>query len=256
MAKNKETIILPGEEITTEEEYAGGKNTYNQKGIIRSTAMGKAIFDENRKEVAVRGKIVQTIRPGDIVNGKVVMIKDTMVMLELKSAENKKKITSKAAMIPVRNVSTDFISDLHKVFKIGDLVKAKVTNASPLGIDLATNEKGLGVTKAYCGECRHEMSYSNGKLMCLSCGSVEERKWFEMDQKPREFNDRAPRRDFGERRSFGGRPSFNRNRGFGNRENGSRNFGGERRSFGEQRFGDQGRDNRFGKPRENFNKRF
>jgi exosome complex component CSL4 len=224
MVKSKENITVPGAEIATEEQYAGGKNTFSQNGAIKSLVLGKVVFDENRKEVEVIGKMVQTITIGDIVYGKVMNVKDSMIMVELKSAEGDKKITATAAMIPVRNISTEYVSDPKSAYRIGDLVKAKVVNNTPLGIDLATNEKGLGVIKAYCANCRHEMSPSNGKLYCFSCGSVEDRKWFENEQKPREFN---PDRGMGGGRGFGG------------------GFGGQR-SFGNRGFGGRGRDNRHG----------
>jgi hypothetical protein len=109
--------------------------------------------------------------------------------------------------------------------------------SSPLAIDVATNEKGLGVIKAYCSKCRQEMQYSNEKLMCLNCGNIEERKWFEAEQKPREF---APRgggvgsygsMDRGPRREGGFRPQ--RNGGFRPRREGGSFGGGHARSFGE-----------------------
>lgn len=227
----KQKMVLPGESITTEEEYAPSFNAFAEKGMIKSKIMGVAQFDDNKKEVKVKGKSVKAVREGDIVTGRVMLVKESTVVLELLSAENGKRITGmKTAQLPVRNVSTEYISELKKTMKIGDLVRAKITMASPLAIDLATNEKGLGVIKAYCSNCREEMQYANEKLNCANCGNIEERKWFEAEQKPREF---APRREgnFGDRRGgFGGRPGgFNR----GPRREGS--FGGNRGRFGGNR---------------------
>jgi len=240
MGKDKELIAIPGQEVAIEEQYAAGKNTFSDNGAIKSLVLGKIIFDENKKEVRVEGEKVQTISIGDVVYAKVTNVKDSMIMVELKSAENNKKITATAAMIPVRNISTEYVSDSKKAYRIGDLVRAKVVNNSPLGIDLATNEKGLGVIKAHCTNCRSEMSYSNGKLLCFSCGSLEERKWHEAEQQPREFNPNRgeERGGFGRGPSFGGgfrgrdnnRRFDNRNRGgFNNRRDGQRSFGNRNR---------------------------
>ncbi len=251
MGKNKELIVIPGEEISNEEQYSGGRNTFAKFGKVKSITLGKAIFDDGQKKVSVEGKLVQTITINDIVYGKVVKVKDSMVLIELTSAENNKKITSKEANLPVRNVSTEYISKLDNFFKIGDLVKAKVVGATPLGIDLATNETGLGVIKAYCKECRTELSHSNGKLLCFNCGSQEERKWFSDEQKPREFQ---PRREFGEGGGFrgGGRRDFRRegNNRFDSRPRGNFN----RNNFGEQNSEFGGNNRSFG--RKNFNKKF
>ena len=250
MSKNKELIVVPGEEISSEEQYSGGENTFTKFGKVKSLTLGKAIFDEGQKKVSVEGKLIQTITVNDIVYGKVVRVKDSMVLLELTSAENNKKITSKEANLPVRNVSTEYISKLDNFFKIGDIVKAKVVGVNPLGIDLATNETGLGVIKAYCNECRTELSHSNEKLLCFNCGSQEERKWFSDIQKPREFQ---PRREFGENNGHRGRRDFRRGNNKFNKPRGNfsrNNFGGQNREFG-------GNNKNFGKKTlTKFNKRF
>jgi len=252
-------LFFPGEAITTEEEYVAGKNTFSDKGIIKASAIGYAEFNEINKDVKIRGNTIKKIRTGDIVTGKVMFVKESNAVIELLSAENGKRITGiKTAQIPVRNISTEYISELRKFFKIGDIVRAKIVMNSPLAIDLATNEKGLGVIKAYCSNCRKEMQFQNDKMMCLNCGSVEERKWFEAEQKPREY---APREGGfgGDRRGgFGGNRSFGGDRG--------RGFGGGRGGFSRgpssggfdrgPRRESTGNDRSFGNNRSNGERRF
>jgi exosome complex component CSL4 len=241
----KQKILLPGENITTEEEYAPGRNSFAEKGFVKSKIMGIANFDDSKKEVTVSGRSVKKIKAGDIVTGRVMLVKESTVVLDLLSAENDKKIMGvKMAQLPVRNVSTEFVSDLKKTMKIGDLVRARVTMSSPLAIDVATNEKGLGVIKAYCSKCRQEMQYSGDKLMCISCGNVEERKWFEAEQKPREF---TPREDRG-RGGFGGGRNFGSGRNFRDKRRG---FGGEG-SFGRREEGRTNRGREFRKQGQGF----
>jgi exosome complex RNA-binding protein Csl4 len=286
---NKQKIVLPGEELTTEEEYASGKNTFSQKGKIKASTMGVVEFDDNNKEVNVKGKTIEEIKQGDIVIGQITLVKESTVVVELLAAEGGKRITGiKTAQLPVRNVSTEYISELKKTMKIGDILRAKVVMSSPLAIDIATNETGLGVTHAFCSNCRKELAYSGGKMMCLACGNVEERKWFEIEQKPREFRPREgngfgghreggfrPRNGgFGGRGHFGGdRGGFNRGpreggfrpregnaggfgerRSFGNRDRNFNSEGGQERSFGHgPSTGGFNRDNR---PHYNQNRRF
>jgi len=235
--KTKEIAVMPGAVIATEEEYVAGKNTYVEEGQIKAKNLGVPRFDHERKEASIEGKSVDALRSGDVVFGKIILLKESMVVVELVSAENGKKITQKSAQLPVRNVSTEFVDNLKKMFKIGDIIKAKVSTISPLGIDLITNETGLGVIKAFCGKCRGEMSHSSGKLMCLSCGNIEERRWHTDEQVPRQ-------------RSFGG------DRG-GFRGGGGRGFGGPRRSFGGDRGGFRGGSGRsFGGREEGSNRGF
>lgn len=236
MSKTTKQIVIPGEEITTEEEYAQGSNTFTQNGLIKSNTIGTVTFDDTTKEVHVSGKGIQLLTIGDIVYGKITLVKESTAIVELKRAENNKKILTPMATLAVRSVSTQFVSDLHAMFKIGDLIKAKITAISPLGTDIATNETGLGVIKAYCSNCRHVLTYSNSKLLCFNCGNQEERRWFEEELTAREFRPRddsdgerrefRPRREFGERPRFGERRGYNDNRGsFGNRRfNNNRSF--------------------------------
>jgi len=232
--KTNQKVFVPGEEITTEEEFMPGRNAFADKGIVRATAMGIAEFDDENKEVKIKGNAIKATREGDIVAGKVILVKETSVVVDLVSAEKGRKITRKNAQIPIRNASTEFTNNLHDLFKIGDIVRAKIVMQSPLAIDLATNEKGLGVTKAYCSNCRSAMNYSGGKLMCLLCGNVEGRRWFENDQAPRQFGS-GDRDGFGGNRGggFRGRDSHGGGRSFGGGHGGG--FGGGRsggRSFG------------------------
>ena len=236
MAKTKEKVYVPGEEITTEEEFLPGRNTYSQNGLVKAAAMGVAEFNDANKEVKIRGNVVREISRGDTITGKIILVKESNVVVSMESAEGGKKITQPTAQIPIRMASTEYVTDLKRIFKIGDMVRARVVNKSPLGIDLATNEKGLGITKAYCSECRGEMSYSNGKLMCLKCGAIDERRWHEQEQTPRSFGD-GPYED--RRGGFGGgRGGFRGGhggggRGFGgDRRGGGRGFGGGRREGG------------------------
>lgn len=263
MAENK-GIITPGETLATEEEYAAGKNTRVVRGKIISTALGKAEFDDANKEVRVIGKTIEEVRDGDVVTGQIMLVKESSATVHLLSAENGKKITSfSVAQLPIRNISNEYVTELKKIIKIGDIIRARVMSASELGIDLTTKEKGLGVVKAYCSNCRKEMNYLNGKLNCPECGSIEDRKWFEAEDNyaPRQGGferregfgggrDRGGFRDRGRGGGFGGGRGFSGG-GFGRRDHSE--FGGH----GEGRGGFGGRDrNSFGgRPgRKSFNR--
>jgi exosome complex component CSL4 len=225
-------IILPGEAITTEEEYVPGQNTFSDKGIVKAATIGYAEFDGTNKEVRVRGNSIKEIQTGDVVTGKVTFVKESTVVIELVSAENGKRILGmKTAQLPVRNVSTEYITELRKFFKVGDVIRARIMMSSPLAIDVATNEKGLGVIIAYCSNCRKEMQFSNGRMLCANCGSIEDRKWFEAEQKPREFTPREGGFGGDRRGGFRGggdrRGTFRSAGGFGGRHSGG--FGGRDR---------------------------
>jgi len=222
---SKKQIYMPGQVITTEEEFLAGENTFAEGGFVKAKGVGEADLNHETKEATVLGKSIKTIVPGDIVTGVVTLVKDSSVVISMTSAENGKKITTSSAQIPISSASTQYVTNLKKIFKVGDIVKARVSKMSSFGIDLETSETGLGVISAYCSNCRKKMEYSNEKLMCLSCGSVEERKWFEMVEVPRPREERSGGFGGGFRRdNFRGnsnfRPRNNFSRGnFNNRDN-------------------------------------
>ena len=238
--------IMPGEAFTTEEEFLAGKNTFVENGLIKATTLGNANLDNDTKEASIEGKSVVAISEGDIVLGVVTNVKESTIMIEMRRAEGDKKVTTRNAQIPVRNIANEFVVRTRDFFRIGDIVRAKVAKLSDYGIDLETKGKGLGVVSAYCCNCRQEMTPGQGKLRCLSCGSVEGRKWFENEDeyKPRARDDS---RGFNDRRSFGG-----------DRSGPHRSFGGDRsgphRSFDNDRNGPRRSfsDNRTDSPQRSF----
>jgi exosome complex component CSL4 len=242
----KQKIILPGEQIATEEEYAAGENTFVRDGKIYSKTIGTLNLDETNKEASVRGKTVEEISFGDIVTGEVSILKESTAVIQLLSAEGNKRILGiNTAQLPIRNVSNEYVTNLNKMMKIGDLIRAKIVMSSPLAIDLSTKEKGLGVIKAYCSKCRKEMNFNNNQMVCLECGNIEDRKWFEKVEEERQF---TPRED----RPYGG--GFRRE-GHNGRDNNFRRegFGGQNRGFRPKPFGNKNGFNHH--KSENFNQR-
>ncbi|MDD5163050.1 MAG: exosome complex RNA-binding protein Csl4 [Candidatus ainarchaeum sp.] len=171
---------LPGEFLATEEEFSKGENTFEENGDIFSDSIGKPSEDTKRKVISIaKAKVLAPIAVGSIVFGIVNLVRTNSVSIELsslKSASERQVVGSSYAMLPVRNVSREYIENLKQEFKIGDFVKAKVSEAKPWGIDLRTNEAELGVIKAFCSKCRHPLQLSGRGLKCTSCGNSETRK--------------------------------------------------------------------------------
>ena len=226
---SKDKIYVPGDIITTEEEYAPGKNTFEDKGYIKASGFGKATFDEMEKEVNLESKKLEPLTKGDIVYARVSLVKDSVVVLNIIKAEKNKIIINTKGQIPAKFVAQAYIRNVKEFYKVGDYVKAKVMLANNLVVDLATNEVGLGVIIAYCTQCKSKMNYSNDKLTCFNCGHTEGRKWFEakdeMDDRPQNIRRDRDNRGFGSR---DGHRSNDRN-GPRNNFNKRQNYRGERR---------------------------
>ncbi len=229
MIKNK--VFVPGEIIAVEEEYASGKNTFEEDGYVKSAGFGIAEFDENNKEVSIKCKNISNLKEDDIVFGRVLLVKDAVAVLEIVKTEEDRVLTVTRGQIPVKLASNNYVTNMKKIFKIGDIVKARVVSANDLAVDLTTKGEGLGVMIAYCSECRSELKKSDNKLICFNCGHIEDRKWFEskdirveserFDRNSRgfdrnnKFNNRG--NSFDNRQKFGNRSNFNNK--FNNRRN-------------------------------------
>ncbi|PIU21868.1 MAG: hypothetical protein COT15_00130 [Candidatus Diapherotrites archaeon CG08_land_8_20_14_0_20_34_12] len=173
-------VVIPGEFLAYEEEFLEGKNTINTNGKIYSTTLGKLEVDEKNRLINVKNaRDIDKLKVGAVIIGKVSFAKDNVVsikMVEAYSGKTKLILPSTSAFLKVSSVSTSYIESMKQYLKIGDIVKAVVSEIKPFGIQLRTNDPELGVVKAYCSKCRAPMHLSQDKLQCLSCGSVEIRK--------------------------------------------------------------------------------
>lgn len=178
----KQKLVLPGEQLSVEEEFGEGNNTFTgEEGRVYSAVLGIAEFDSKKRLVSVKPeKEVEPLEEGDIVYCTVSFVKDKNVVVKMMEAERdgkKKFISQSRAMISIMNVSRKFVKNLKDEFKIGDLIKARVARITPFLIDLKTNEPELGVLKAYCGKCKSDLHLMQGKLRCTNCGSMESRAY-------------------------------------------------------------------------------
>jgi exosome complex RNA-binding protein Csl4 len=148
-------LVFPGQRLTVEEEYAPGRNAYvDDEGNVVASAFGEAQFDEDGREVNVspKGRLPHfSLDVGTIVIGRVTLVKDAVVILNIGYAEKdgeKRAIYDSSAALGVARAAREFIRSLHDYYKVGDFVRAKVSGVTPYSIEVATNEKGLGVIRS------------------------------------------------------------------------------------------------------------
>src|SRR5207253_8687121 len=55
--------------------------------------------------------------------------------------------------IHISNVSEEYTEDIHDMYRLGDIIRAKVIQVKP-SVQLTTAERDLGVVKALCSVCR------------------------------------------------------------------------------------------------------
>ena len=73
-------------------------------------------------------------------------------------------------------MDTSYVRDARDMVRAGDIVRARICKIEKNDVDLAIVEPDLGVVKAFCTACRHEMALKKGSLICTGCGKKETRK--------------------------------------------------------------------------------
>jgi len=129
-------VVIPGETVIEGDDYLPGEHTEKRDGKIVSLRYGLA---ENQngliKVIPLSG--VYTPRRGNIVIGKVENITSNGWVVEINSAES--------AFLSIMEVPRYVNKDaMEEVFKIGEMLVAKIWSIGKRGIDLSIKSHGLG----------------------------------------------------------------------------------------------------------------
>jgi exosome complex component CSL4 len=176
---NKEKkVVTPGEVIATTEEFLPGEGTYELKGSILSSFLGRLNLDV--EEMVAK---VEPINPpailkvGDIVLTQVFDVKSSMILTNVACAENNPRALSGNTIgaIHISKISEGYTSDVWKEFRIGDVVRARVVQVKP-SLQLSTDKSNLGALHSLCTKCRMPLIKKENNLFCSDCQRVELRK--------------------------------------------------------------------------------
>ncbi len=132
-------VVIPGEVIIEGEDYLPGEYTENKDGKIISLRYGLAEEQNNLiKVIPLSG--VYNPRRGNIVVGKVENITSNGWVVDIGAAEN--------AFLSIMEVPRYVNKDaMEEVFKIEDMLIAKIWTINKRGIDLSIKSHGLGKIK-------------------------------------------------------------------------------------------------------------
>ncbi len=173
-------LVVPGEYVAEAEEYVPGYGVYEDDALY-SKVVGDLVLDsrEHVAKVLARTRIPKMQSAGIITVGRVSKVQDQMIMLDL-SVFNSKKFSLVPPEVPgillISSVSDKYVEDLREMFKVGDIVRVKVVKVTPYSVIVRTDERNLGVIKAYCSKCRRPLLRRGRTLICPECGNRETRK--------------------------------------------------------------------------------
>lgn len=173
---------MPGEELSYEEEFSGGKNTYKDtlSGIIRSKVIGYILRDWSKREVSVKPlkKNRYAVDKGDIVHALVSGFRDSVVIVNIFYNESKNTfIPAQTTGIILAAKISSWRVKLHKeVFGYGDVVRAVVAEEGGPPYSLSTRGREFGVILAKCPACSSILVRRGPVLLCPTCKTRVKRK--------------------------------------------------------------------------------
>lgn len=170
--------VFPGDEVAVAEEYMPAEGTYELDGKILSSLAGELDLDEEEKiaKVTPKNPLVM-LKNGDSVFCRITDVRASMAICEIFAVEGKEReITGDtSSTIHVSKLSSDYVQDVGREYRPGDLIRAKVIQTRP-SVQLSTQEPHFGVVKARCRKCRSPLSVHGKALKCEPCERVESRK--------------------------------------------------------------------------------
>lgn len=178
--QNSKEWALPGDVLSTTEEYVPGKFTIDDQGRIISLTGGRIRRDEKNLVISVEPtKKRVTPRTGDIAYGQVIKIdgrhdtvrvgaicgkdnvlREYIVDANLRSMGQRGRRGEGSSMVP---------------FKVGDIIRGRISRVSPF-FEVSVVGKHFGTLKSLCSRCRNPMAEKDGGLYCENCERSETRK--------------------------------------------------------------------------------
>lgn len=171
-------VAIPGEVLGSVEEFFPGEGVIEINGKVIATVFGKVEIDSNLKIHVKRIRAWPEIKEGIDVYGIVSDIIEDFVIVEIICVDKIERdvIGGEAtAALHISKITRQYVDDIGKFYRIGDILRAKVIKAKP-SIRLETIDKKYGVILARCTRCRRPLEYIHGKLYCLPCQRIETRK--------------------------------------------------------------------------------
>ncbi len=195
----EEKLVLPGEKITTEEEFAGGANTYTEEGVVYSTVIGIPSVAEKKMSVVPLGRDVKTIDRNMLVIGTVTDMVKGIVFVKIDdiNIDHKEYLALKDGKILLERPRPRFgrgpqrreAQKPERVCSVGDTVLAKVLYNDKDAYTLTLDCQECGVVHATCELCGGELEYNKdaNALVCKECGHREYRRVSALYEKPEEI---------------------------------------------------------------------
>lgn len=180
MNHKENELVLPGEVLCTYEEYVPSDWTYVENGYIKASIYGKIKLDNINKTISIDSiNAPEHIKLNDVVIGHITEVKPHKALVTIKKilGNNREIVAGYKGYVHISKATNGYVSSMHELFKIGDIIEAKViTLLGSEYVELTTAEDELGIIKAMCVNCRKFMKLSADNNLLCECGMIDTRK--------------------------------------------------------------------------------
>lgn len=157
-------IVIPGERLSTEEEFTTSDNTFIEEGGIYSSSTGKVDVKGGKISV-ISPKEARPFKKGMLILGKITDDLRSVLFVKIEN-QDKGSVSYKALkngkIINKHSMETD------KPFEIGDIILARIIDEDKGIYELNTYEPECGVVYSKCHSCNIPLSYDK-EYNVLSC---------------------------------------------------------------------------------------
>ena len=177
-AERRDKLVFPGDELAVIEEFLQGPGSYEQNGVVRSSELGQARLDLDKREVEVSKRTKKLILPleGLDIVGEVGAVQRRMANVDVFIIDGLEIVTPYTGVIHISSVSSDYVKDMGLAVRSGDLVKAKIINTKNRIVQLSIEGADYGIVYAFCSRCGATLEHRKTRLHCPRCERVERRK--------------------------------------------------------------------------------
>ncbi len=174
----KDRDVFPGDKLAVIEVLQNGQGAYQQDGQVRSSELGRAHFNLEKRLVEVEKRTRKLILPREglevVAEVGSVMRRDARVDIFI--IDGKRIAKPYTGVIHISSVDRDYVKDMTMAVRNSDIVKAKIINTKNRIIQLSIRNPEYGVIYAYCSRCGTLMEQVRGRLHCPKCDRAERRK--------------------------------------------------------------------------------
>lgn len=166
-----ENTTFPGDKIALIEEYEGGKNTFDDGHIVRSTVVGLTELNKKNRTAEVQNvKLMSIPKVNDVVIGTVVAVMSSMIAVMIQYVNGVKIKSNVECICQTRNIRKKTVALLN------DVIKLKIISHLNGTIHAAISEPDLGVLFTRCRKCGGNVIPMRDAIKCVDCSWIDERK--------------------------------------------------------------------------------